>query len=185
MREYLFIIAFLNFASYFWSVFGVFRSHSEKESIAYRALQINSILIWFCGLYLIFVNENFSNLHGFVLTIQVACLAAFWNTSTIARKNRFTIAFSKDVPVKLIQYGLYRYVRHPFYTIYSICYISLIFVSFDVVYSLLVFSMLIIYFLAAKKEEKKFLATDNLSHSYEIYKKRTGMFFPKIRIASK
>lgn len=170
-------IALINFTSYFWSVIGVFKKQKEMDFLNYRLLQVISLTTWVSLSFdLIYSNSTVEkyNIVSFVLFI---CLVIFWFHSRIVKKNSFSIAFSKDTPSVLVMHGLYKYIRHPFYFTYLLCYFSIACFfgsSFSISMS---FIMLIIYYKAARFEESKFNES-NLSFEYKKYIESTGMFLP-------
>jgi len=79
---------------------------------------------------------------------------------------------------ELIQTGPYKYIRHPMYVF---IYITLIGVGM-LWFSFLWFIILLLftpvwYWIGRKEEEQMIEITDG---KYQDYKKRTGMFFPKL-----
>ncbi len=179
MKWLLLFFAVCNFLSFFWSVIGVFKKNSDQDVFRYRLLQLNSLLLWITSCYQIFSLEE-PDLLPFTLMIlvQIICLVAFWSQSAIVKRNSFTIAFSKDLPQRLITEGLYKRVRHPFYMIYLFCYFSIALGTQSILLAGLSASILAIYFVAAKGEELKFLSSP-LSEEYKAYRTKTWMFFPK------
>lgn len=78
---------------------------------------------------------------------------------------------------KLIQVGIYKYVRHPIYT-----GILLAFFGYGLHtgsgYKLIIsLALLILFFFKSKYEEKKL---KSIFVDYSMYKKRTGRFLPKL-----
>lgn len=78
-----------------------------------------------------------------------------------------------EAPSKIVTKGVYKYVRHPSYagSILIIAGLSLLCLPLAVTY--LAFA----FFLARATNEEKILGTNE---HYQEYKKRTGMFLPKI-----
>jgi len=92
----------------------------------------------------------------------------------------FSYIFSNDTPEFLWTSGPYQYIRNPFYASYLLSYYAAAIV-FPAWASLVVVVGMTIYFnVAARYEERKFqrspLATD-----YEVYRRRTGRFIPRLR----
>lgn len=106
--------------------------------------------------------------------------AAFglWAWTIVAtRSAQLTLAFSRDLPNALIDRGPYRYVRHPFYTSYTLYWLagSLATLTWWVAAPSIMAS--IFYVVAARSEERKFAAS-RLAGAYADYRSRTGMFLP-------
>jgi protein-S-isoprenylcysteine O-methyltransferase Ste14 len=89
------------------------------------------------------------------------------------------VAFSDHLVVDLNTSGPYRFIRHPFYTAYSLAWIGgtvatgcwWLFISFLV--------MGPIYYKAAKEEERLWLQSRDVKQ-YESYIGKTGMFIIKL-----
>lgn len=175
----LFLIATANFLSFGWSVIGVFKKTKDQNMFKYRVLQVASIGTWILCSYGCYQTEAPTFQIITCMAIQVFCLIAFWKTSTIVKRHQFTIAFSNDKPNVLVKEGLYRKVRHPFYSIYLISYFSVGLLLLDVPAIIASFVMLAVYFEAARTEEQKFMKSE-LADQYQEYRKKTHMFAPKI-----
>lgn len=79
---------------------------------------------------------------------------------------------------KIFSEGVYKYIRHPFYTSYLICYVGVGLCLPSPLIILLSVLLLVVYGYAAYSEEKGFLEGE-LRHKYIKYKESTGMFLPK------
>ena len=99
--------------------------------------------------------------------------------SPVTKGNGFPLAFSKNLPSHLVKQGLYRHIRHPFYSMYLGTYLTVSLFIFDPLLWCIFASLIYIYYVAAIREEEKFLAT-GFRDEYLIYRQQAGMFFPKI-----
>ena len=99
--------------------------------------------------------------------------------SPVTKGNGFTLAFSKNLPTHLVKQGLYRHIRHPFYSMYLGTYLTISLLLLDPVLWVFFAALIYIYYVAAQREEEKFLAT-GFRDEYLIYRQQAGMFFPKI-----
>lgn len=178
MKYALLLISLLNFASFLWSIIGVFKKEEEQQSLKYRLLQINTGLLWVLLPYSIYNSQLSDVTYSVVTIIQLFCLATFWAHTKIVKENSFSIVFSEDKPKKLIRSGFYKRIRHPFYTIYLVSYFSISLATLDILTLTLSATMLLLYTDAAKFEENKFSNSD-LKAEYDQYKKESGMFYPK------
>lgn len=177
LNTVVFALALLNFGSFAWSVIGVFRAHADHHRLQYRVLQANSILIWIVlgeALWRASLTPPLAIVLG---AIQASCLGLFWMHARIARRHRFTLAFSKDMPERLVRDGLYRYLRHPFYTVYLVAYFSIAATVGSTPGLVLCGTMLLVYWNAAQLEERKFLSGP-LAEVYREYMRTTGRFLP-------
>lgn len=91
-----------------------------------------------------------------------------------------SLAFSKDSPLFLLQRGPYRWVRHPFYTAYSLSWLAVVVVTAHVAATAVFLLMSALYLCAAVQEERKFLRSA-LASDYRAYQQRTGMFLPFLK----
>lgn len=112
------------------------------------------------------------------LFLYVASLMLFWwSIASTRAAHRLTFAFAKDAPNFLVMTGPYRFIRHPFYTSYLLFWLSGALVTGAWWLAVLLGIMAILYWTAARAEERKF-ASSGLSDEYRTYTTRTGMFLP-------
>src|SRR5262245_32504560 len=58
------------------------------------------------------------------VALFVAALALWLWTILTSRAAGLSVAFSRDAPTRLLEAGPYRFVRHPFYTSYSLTWLA-------------------------------------------------------------
>lgn len=179
MRHLLFALVLANIASFLWSVVQVFKKHGELDQSKYRIFQALSLLTWVTAVTSFWRTPDPTPFATAGVVGQILTLTIFWSHTRIVQRNRFSLIFSNDVPAKIVQAGLYRWIRHPFYLCYLLCYYSLALALLD--WPMLVCSvvMTVVYWNATLFEEKKFLSSHHAGE-YEDYLARTGRFFPKI-----
>lgn len=180
MKDILFVLTLFNILSYAWSVVGIFKTVESQDIGQYRLLQINSILLWASILHAVWIADLNSFLFLVNILIQIGCGVSFWVHSRIAKASRFSVVYSKDMPISLIRKGFYKKIRHPFYMIYLLTYFSISLSTMDPYSLFFSLTILIIYFRAAKFEEAKF-SLSPMREDYASYKESTGMFLPKMR----
>ena len=174
-------LALACFASFYWSVIGVFRRPEGGFSPLYRVLQVSSAWTWAYSIYVIAVSTKFSVLNQLpALVLIAASLWIFWKTRHWIRDKDFAIVFNNESPSHLETNGPFRWVRHPFYSSYLLCYFSVFLFTLDIVMGITFLFMTSLYFKALKDEEKKFRTGDSFSEAYSSYSKTTGALFPKI-----
>lgn len=179
MKSLLAAVVLFNFVSFWWSVIGVFKKVSEQNLLYYRLLQINSFVLWVSLVYSVLQSHLRIEIYAICLFVQIICSVLFWKHTKLVKQNNFSIVFSHDKPQALIRNGFYKYVRHPFYSIYFITYATLAIATFDITSIVLTLSIGVLYYKAAKQEEKKF-EQSALADRYQEYKAEVGMFFPKM-----
>ncbi len=112
------------------------------------------------------------------LSLYVLSLTVFWWSWRTVREHRLTFAYSKDVPQRLITGGPYRFVRHPFYTAYSLAFLAApVGLAAWWLLPTSIF-MFFVYRQSAVMEERKF-ATSALARQYGEYRRGTGRFLPR------
>lgn len=109
---------------------------------------------------------------------HVAATWIFWMAVRACRRHRLTAIFEPDAPKRLVQSGPYRYIRHPFYTAYSIYWIAGAAACSTPETVVAPAVMIAIYIRAAAMEEGKFAASP-LAGEYREYRQRTGAFVPR------
>ena len=109
--------------------------------------------------------------------LYIAALGLFWWAVRCASKSRLSAAFSPDAPVRLVEEGPYRFIRHPFYSSYLLAWFAAPVATAQIWLLPAVALMLAIYLKAAAQEEKKF-SLSPLAGAYGEYRSRTGSFIP-------
>ena len=103
----------------------------------------------------------------YVLAVRASHGQGFWR------------AFSTRTPADVVDAGIYRYLRHPFYVSYMIYWLSwCVLNSYHLVSLLIAAVMISVYVAAALKEER--LLTLQFGQRYIQYSHQTWMFVPCI-----
>lgn len=173
----LFALTCASFLSFLWSVIGVFKKSNNREKNKYMALRICTLLTWAVCLAA-FRADTTALAYQVGILCQIICLIVFWVHASIVKQEEFTVVYSKDIPRTIVRRGLYRWMRHPFYATYLLSYLSIGLTFEDPWVILATTTMTVIYFDAARMEEKKFSSSSHQAH-FEIYQQETWMFFPK------
>jgi protein-S-isoprenylcysteine O-methyltransferase Ste14 len=101
-----------------------------------------------------------------------------WARWTI-RERRFHIAWSGDVPEALCDQGPYAYIRHPLYASYILAFGALL-AAFPKLAALAIFLLNLALFIHAAVTDERAIARSALAEAYARYKRRTGMFLPRL-----
>jgi protein-S-isoprenylcysteine O-methyltransferase Ste14 len=113
------------------------------------------------------------------LLLQLSSIALFWWAISASKKARLRFAFDKEAPASLLQDGPYAHVRHPFYTSYILFWTGWA-MAIWTLWAIPPLAFLIaVYVRAARGEEKNFSSTA-FAAAYDDYKKRAGLFWPKL-----
>lgn len=112
------------------------------------------------------------------LVMMAFSLALFWAAISATRTARLTLAYSADLPQRLVRAGPYRFVRHPFYSAYILFWLAGWVASGQEAYAIVPTVMFLLYLRAARMEEGKFASTE-LAPEYAAYRVSAGMFLPR------
>jgi protein-S-isoprenylcysteine O-methyltransferase Ste14 len=138
-----------------------------------------TMLTWAVGLRMPMpvVNQTASAL------LLVASLALYeWARHTIWGR-RFGIALGNHVPAALCEAGPYRYIRHPIYLSYVFAFLAVL-VALPHWATALSFLANLAVFVVTARSDERVLADSPLAADYAVYRRRTGMFFPKFSSAA-
>lgn len=113
------------------------------------------------------------------VAIEIASLVLFYGAIAASREARLRFAFDEEKPHGLVTLGVYRHVRHPFYTSYLAFWCGWAIAAWAPVAIVPVLMIGFLYALAARLEESKFAQTP-MADDYAAYRSRTGFFWPKL-----
>jgi len=174
------LIAFIAcFVSFVWAMKYHFRT-IEKVPFGTRVIQIVGGIFTLAHLLALLQSGSAQGIIAIVaLLLYGFSFVLFWACVRTNRAKPFSLAFSVDSPKHLMTRGPYRYIRHPFYTSYSLGWIAGIIASAQLWLLLSLLVMGWIYYRAAAMEEQKF-ASGEFAVAYEQYRQQTGMFIPRL-----
>ncbi len=113
------------------------------------------------------------------IAISLAAFILFFAAVYATRHGGLSLAFSDRTPDAVVDRGIYRVIRHPFYASYILYWLSwLPLTSFDPIALLVAAFMIAAYKLAAGKEER--LLTARLGRNYSALAQRTWRFLPGV-----
>ncbi len=107
----------------------------------------------------------------------ISIIYLYWAGKVLAEHFSYTLEVQEEQ--KLVTEGPYRRVRHPIYTGTLAFLIFQFAISDNVLFLILVFSLLPYLVIRVKKEEEMML--ENFGDQYAAYMERTGRFLPRIR----
>lgn len=181
-RVILLVLVLACFFSFAWAI----KRHfvSSRMSILMRLTALFGSLAAGLQIFAIFNVRSIEPIQLLTSSLLYSVsLVAFWWTVSATRSRRLSVAFSKDEPRYLLQDGPYRFVRHPFYSAYSLFWLAGLIAVLRWYLIPAVAVMFVFYFCAARMEEAKF-ENSHLSEIYETYRSTTGMFLPRLRGSS-
>jgi protein-S-isoprenylcysteine O-methyltransferase Ste14 len=112
------------------------------------------------------------------LLLCFTALVIFWTAVRANRRRPLNWAFEPDKPSHLIVTGPYRWVRHPFYLSYMLCWVAPAVACAAPALLLPGAVMLILYWRASSREESNFLNSP-IAPQYRSYQDQAGRFWPK------
>jgi protein-S-isoprenylcysteine O-methyltransferase Ste14 len=120
---------------------------------------------------------------GWRLAFGLACYGlanlVFWSALWVHGNARPAFAFIDVKPSTFTRSGPYRFVRHPIYSAYLFGWLAGPIVVAQPWLLVTVAWMWLQYYVAARQEEKHFAQTA-FRDDYDAYRKRAGMFLPRL-----
>jgi protein-S-isoprenylcysteine O-methyltransferase Ste14 len=169
------IVAFSSFA---W---GVLRFFVKAAGPTWRAVITAALGLFFGVWHMFAIAASTADLWRVVLGMAAHLLssALFWSTVRACRSRPLSAIFEADLPVHLVHAGPYAYVRHPFYSAYTMFWFGGCVATDSLVALLSVPVMIGIYVHGAREEERKFLRS-SLAREYVDYRRRVGAWVPRL-----
>jgi protein-S-isoprenylcysteine O-methyltransferase Ste14 len=165
------------FSSFGW---GVLRFFVKPAGPTARAV-VTAALGLFFGAWHMFAIATAAT-DGWRIALGIAAHAVsgllFWGAVRACRSRPLTAIFEADLPVRLVESGPYAYVRHPFYTAYTIFWLGGWVASGSIVTLVSVPVMVGIYVYGAREEERKF-SRSPVAAEYADYRRRVGAWLPR------
>lgn len=135
-----------------------------------------TIATWFVGLYVPIHLHN-----GIASAALLLCALTLYEWARhVIRGRGFYLAWTGNVPDSLCEEGPYRYIRHPIYTSYLLAFLAAL-VALPTVWTLAVFTFNTVLFAHAAFTDERSLSSSAIATEYAQYKRRTGMFFPRMQ----
>jgi protein-S-isoprenylcysteine O-methyltransferase Ste14 len=174
----VFAAGLICFAAFSWALKSHFR-HTGHVPFGAYGISVLSVIgfLWFAWRILAGRTSSFWEVAVILFILSILLFA--W-TINASRKTRPTLVFDTDEPIFLLDHGPYQYVRHPFYASYLVFWIGTATASPGLLPWLAPVVMLLVYWNAARREERKF-AGSALASAYQSYQAKAGMFTPRRR----
>lgn len=102
----------------------------------------------------------------------------FWTWTQIALDTQWSAQLQMRAEHRLVTTGPYARIRHPLYTAMTGWAAGLALVTANWVFVVFAVITPAVFFLRVPREEK--MMVERFGEEYQAYKKRTGMFFPKL-----
>lgn len=150
------------------------------------AIRIGGLILWLSP-FVYLINPNWmawskiglpDSVRWFGVGLGVLCvLGIYWLFSSIGTGITPTSGTRKEH--KLVTHGIYRYIRHPLYTVGSSLFISFGMMADSWFVAALGILTFILMAIRTPKEEANLI--EKFGDEYREYMKRTGRFLPKFR----
>jgi len=115
-----------------------------------------------------------------ILLLALAQILFWW--SIVAHGHmRPAIAFSDEPAPRVVSWGPYRWIRHPFYTAYLLAWAAAALIALQPGLLVVTGVMGLIYAIAAHSEERAILESP-LASEYSRLRETTGAFWPRLSI---
>lgn len=181
MTEILLACLLACFASFAWSVSGVFAKPVSQDVRAYNILKLMSISAWVLSVYSVITTSTIRPICFFIaLSLSLISLCLFWYAKFVISKYKFDLVFSNDDIDTLVCDGPFKYTRHPFYLSYILAYLAVFVFSLDYLSFVVMVAMYCLYWFASLREEKKMLR-GRFSEQYIHYMHKTPSIFLRIK----
>lgn len=134
-----------------------------------------ALATWFIGILMPIRLYN-----GIVSAVLLLCSLVLYEWARhVIWGRRFYLAWSNSVPDSLCQDGPYAWIRHPIYASYILAFLAEL-VALPTIATLVIFIFNAALFTHAAFSDERSLATSTLATEYALYKKRTGLFWPRL-----
>jgi protein-S-isoprenylcysteine O-methyltransferase Ste14 len=173
VRALLLVFSGICFASFGWGMVRHFRRFG-RSAPAMRATGLLAML--FCALNLVGLAGRPFFLPWLSALLYASGAVLFWSAVRVTR-DKLAACGQRAVSPALVTSGPYRYVRHPFYAAYNLTWIAGFAATGWWPLGAAAVAMAALYDYFARQEERAFLATP-LAAEYEVYRARTGRYFP-------
>ena len=173
------VLALITITVYGHSIIYGFRSSPSRSPL--QVVLLPAIFLTWAGAIYIGFSANWPSI-GFRVLGGILCLLAlclFFYSHRQHRNIKPCKAFSIESPQVFVTSGPYRFVRHPIYSAYLLSTVAFGFYSGHLWFVFAFVILLIIYTLAASREERSFLESP-FGDAYRIYLNRSGRFFPRL-----
>lgn len=175
-------LSLICFVSFAWAIKKHFRTVGEDGNMPFRmrVISILGLVFMIFQLSAVVTADTFRSWAAISSAITyLISFVLFWSAIAATRQQRLTLAFSTDAPQHLLTSGPYKMVRHPFYTAYILFWLAGTVAFWQLWLLPSAAIMTALYVQAARAEENKF-CNSSLQNAHNLYKKHTGMFFPKL-----
>ncbi len=168
------------FSAFAWEVRGHFIGDKTPSAMnIILALSLIGIVVFLFDVW-VTRTPDWARATGF--SLHLLGIALFGWAVLATRQNRPAMAFAGNRPDHVFRSGPYSTIRHPFYTSYLLFWLGSAIATSSFTLLLIFLALTVIYTIAALGEERDFLRS-SIRDEYEAFRKSTGLFWPKLRLA--
>lgn len=168
----LILISILSFSKY--ALF-LFNKNVNLSSLPFIFSQTFTVLIWINIFQVIIYNDIPAISIKVGIVLQSIILILFW--SHIKNTGRTSIETDDDVKITIPHYGLFKYIRHPIFTIYMTSYFGIFWLYRDWVGIILCLFISLTYIAIGRNRDHQ-MSESELAEDYELYMRKTGVILP-------
>jgi len=174
------VVLLVSVICYAWAIKKHFTAHSGTMDPKMRGLALVGSVTLAVHLFCLLSSHVRPLAFWSGLVLGVVALTIFALAIRSTRNAGFALAFSKEQPQFLVTSGPYAWLRHPFYTAYSLTWLMCVVSTLHIAAIISTAVMLCFYVNAAWSEEKLILNGPSRS-TYLNYRSKVGMFWPRLR----
>lgn len=165
------------FGSFAWGVRGHFRVQDSLPT-RMQALSIASTAAFLLFGVLVLQQGVTPPAALVSLILSEAATVLFWWAVKTTRNRPPAVAHTDETPTMIYDDGPFRYVRHPFYLSYSLCWIGTAIAAGWPQWCAC--ALLIAWYYSTAQAEEEGFARSPMARAYAEYSARTGMIFPRL-----
>jgi protein-S-isoprenylcysteine O-methyltransferase Ste14 len=145
------------------------------------ALSLTGAIVFLFDIWMISV-PDWARAAGF--SLHLLGIALFGWAVLATRQNRPAMAFAGERPDHIFKSGPYAYIRHPFYASYLLYWLGCVVATSSLVLAFIFLALAALYTIAALGEERAF-SHSAIGDEYEAFRRSTGLFWPRLRLAGR
>jgi protein-S-isoprenylcysteine O-methyltransferase Ste14 len=169
------ILIFSSILSFSKYALFLFNKNVNLSSLPFIFSQTFTVLIWI-NIFQVIIYNDISAINIKVgAVLQIIILILFW--SHIKNTGRTSIETDDDVKITIPQYGLFKYIRHPIFTIYMTSYFGIFWLYRDWVGIILSLFLSLTYVAIGRNRDHQ-MSESELAEDYERYMSKTGVVLP-------
>jgi protein-S-isoprenylcysteine O-methyltransferase Ste14 len=169
------LLILLNLVSFFRFALFLFNKNVNLSSLPLIFSQTFSILIWINAAQVVLNNKISPFNIKIGIAVHILTLILFW--THIRKTGRTSIETDEDLNLSIPNFGLFKFIRHPIFSIYLTVYFCIFWLFDDGIGIILCLFLSLIYMRIGRQRDLQMLNSE-LSEDYEQYMGKTGILTP-------